>query len=107
MIKRISKVCPYCGNSFFTMTDAQKFCSKKHVEEFHTADVYLSMKICARDGCGVSFNPIRKWQKYCSTPCQLTDYNKKHDISGRLREQRTRTKAEVAARIAKMHDKDI
>jgi endogenous inhibitor of DNA gyrase (YacG/DUF329 family) len=38
--------------------------------------------------CQKRYVPTRSWQKYCCQRCQLTDYNRSHDIAGMIREKR-------------------
>jgi hypothetical protein len=30
------------------------------------------------DDCGKSFIPERRWQRFCSTPCRVSAWNRRH-----------------------------
>jgi hypothetical protein len=44
--------------------------------------------------CKKRYVPTRSWQKYCCRRCQLTDYNRTHDIAGMIRDKRAREAGE-------------
>jgi endogenous inhibitor of DNA gyrase (YacG/DUF329 family) len=46
--------------------------------------------------CQKKYVPTRSWQKYCCQRCQLTDYNRSHDIVGMVRDKRARDKEKEA-----------
>jgi predicted nucleic acid-binding Zn ribbon protein len=44
-----------------------------------------SPQTCAREGCGKSFQPYRKEQKFCSHTCRTLAYNTREDVKARKR----------------------
>jgi ribosomal protein S27AE len=87
--ERMEKTCPMCGSVFYTRLGARIYCvdcAGWDVDKEHPP------KICIR--CERRFIPDRSTQKYCTTHCQGTDYNEKHDRAQQMRDIRARKKEE-------------
>jgi predicted nucleic acid-binding Zn ribbon protein len=86
----IEKLCPQCGKPFHTKSNLRKYCNDECRKLSYTPDYRMSIRRCIV--CDKPFTPWRPQNVYCSNKCKTENYNLIHDIAGRLREQRAKSK---------------